>query len=51
MRNLILHNWKIKLACLAMGTLVWYLIQRNIATDPPSSRFRFEAPAAPSFRP
>lgn len=34
MRNLILHNWKAKLACLALAFVIWYLIRENVAREP-----------------
>lgn len=30
MKKILLHNWKIKLTCLALAAVVWYVIQRNI---------------------
>lgn len=34
MRNLILHNWKVKLTCLALAAAIWYLIYENIPREP-----------------
>ncbi len=30
MKRILLHNWKIKLTCLALAFVVWYLIQQNV---------------------
>lgn len=30
MKQILLHNWKIKLTCLALAFVVWYLIQHNV---------------------
>ncbi|MBJ7327879.1 MAG: hypothetical protein JHC52_11115 [Chthoniobacterales bacterium] len=30
MKHLLLHNWKIKLVCIVLGFVVWYLIQQNV---------------------
>ena len=30
MKQILLHNWKIKLTCLAMAAVVWYVIQQNV---------------------
>ena len=30
MKQILLHNWKIKLACLVMAAVVWYVIQQNV---------------------
>ena len=30
MKQILLHNWKIKLTCLALAFVVWYLIQYNV---------------------
>lgn len=30
MKQLLLHNWKIKLTCLLLASVVWYLIRHNI---------------------
>ena len=32
MKKILLHNWKIKLTCLALATVVWYVLQRNIVS-------------------
>lgn len=30
MKRILLHNWKIKLACLALASVVWYVIHQNV---------------------
>jgi hypothetical protein len=30
MKQILLHNWKIKLTCLALASVVWYVIQHNV---------------------
>ncbi len=30
MKQILLHNWKIKLTCLLLAAVVWYLIQHNV---------------------
>ena len=30
MRQILLHNWKIKLTSLGLAFVVWYLIQHNV---------------------
>lgn len=30
MKRILLHNWKIKLGCLAMASVVWYVIYLNV---------------------
>ena len=30
MKQILLHNWKIKLTCLMLAFVVWYLIQHNV---------------------
>lgn len=30
MKQILLHNWKIKLTCLGLAAVVWYLIQHNV---------------------
>jgi hypothetical protein len=30
MRQILLHNWKIKLTCLVLAFAVWYVIQQNV---------------------
>jgi hypothetical protein len=30
MKQILLHNWKIKLTCLVLASVVWYLIQHNV---------------------
>lgn len=30
MKQILLHNWKIKLTCLALAFAVWYVIQHNV---------------------
>ena len=40
MRQLLLHNWREKLACLLLGGALWYLIRQQLA----------QAPAHPPYR-
>jgi hypothetical protein len=44
MKQILLHNWKIKLTCLVLASVVWYLIQHNVnpAGAPPRSRAKVE---------
>ena len=30
MKQILLHNWKIKLTCLALAFVVWYVIRQNV---------------------
>lgn len=30
MKQILLHNWKVKLTCLALAAVVWYLIRHNV---------------------
>ncbi|MFZ9932892.1 MAG: hypothetical protein ACO3J2_01185 [Chthoniobacterales bacterium] len=30
MKQILLHNWKIKLTCLVLATVIWYVIQQNV---------------------
>ena len=30
MKQILLHNWKIKLICLLLAAVVWYLIKHNV---------------------
>ena len=30
MKQILLHNWKIKLTCLVLASVVWYVIQHNV---------------------
>jgi YbbR domain-containing protein len=30
MKQILLHNWKIKLTCLVLAAVVWYVIQHNV---------------------
>ena len=30
MKQILLHNWKIKLTCLVLASVVWYVIQQNV---------------------
>ncbi|MFZ4484000.1 MAG: hypothetical protein ACOYOL_08485 [Chthoniobacterales bacterium] len=30
MRQILLHNWKVKLTCLLLASVVWYVIQQNV---------------------
>lgn len=30
MKQILLHNWKIKLVCLLLAFVVWYVIQQNV---------------------
>jgi YbbR domain-containing protein len=30
MKQILLHNWKIKITCLVLAAVVWYLIQHNV---------------------
>jgi hypothetical protein len=49
MRNLILNNWKAKLVCLVLATVVWYVLRTNIDTphvDPGGeTTWRLQPPA------
>ncbi|MFV0415282.1 MAG: hypothetical protein ACK5NG_02825 [Chthoniobacterales bacterium] len=37
MKNLILTNWKPKLACLLLASALWYLIKNNVDNSPGES--------------
>ena len=43
MKQILLHNWKIKLTCLLLAAVVWYVVQHNVDPEgdgrsrPPSS--------------
>ena len=43
MKQILLHNWKIKLTCLALASVVWYLIQHNINPAEAAARNRPKA--------
>ena len=30
MKQILLHNWKIKLTCLLLASVIWYVIQHNV---------------------
>jgi len=30
MKQILLHNWKIKQTCLVLATVVWYVIRHNV---------------------
>lgn len=30
MKQILLHNWKIKLTCLLLAAVVWYVIRHNV---------------------
>ncbi|MEX1010286.1 MAG: hypothetical protein WEC72_02965 [Chthoniobacterales bacterium] len=30
MKQILLHNWKIKVTCLVLAAVVWYVIQHNV---------------------
>ena len=30
MKQILLHNWKVKLTCLVLAAVVWYVIQHNV---------------------
>ena len=30
MKQILLHNWKVKLTCLALAFVVWYVIRQNV---------------------
>lgn len=49
MRNLILHNWKAKVACLVLATAVWYVFRTNIDSpdgdNPDETTWRLQPPA------
>jgi YbbR domain-containing protein len=30
MKQILLHNWKVKLTCLILAAVVWYVIQHNV---------------------
>lgn len=35
MKRILLHNWKIKLTCLALAFALWYLIRQNMGEARP----------------
>lgn len=37
MKAILLNNWKAKLACLILATMLWYLVKQNV--DQTSGRF------------
>lgn len=39
MKEIILNNWRPKLACLILATTLWYLIRQNV--ERASTRFEF----------
>lgn len=39
MKEIILHNWKAKLACLILAIVLWYLIKQNVGRT--FDRFEF----------
>lgn len=39
MKEIILNNWRAKLACLILATALWYLIRQNV--DRANDRFEF----------
>jgi len=39
MKEILLHNWKAKLACLILATVLWYLIKQNVGQT--FDRFEF----------
>lgn len=43
MKQILLHNWKIKLTCLVMASVVWYVIQQNVN---PGNEGRSRTPAS-----
>ena len=30
MKQILLHNWQIKLTCLVLAAVIWYVIQQNV---------------------
>ena len=30
MKQILLHNWKIKLTCLVLAFVVWYVVRHNV---------------------
>ena len=34
MKNLILHNWAVKITSLVLAITLWYLIKKNVETTP-----------------
>jgi hypothetical protein len=47
MKQILLHNWKIKVTCLVLAFVVWYVIRHNINPDA-DTRPRFPAAAQKS---
>jgi YbbR domain-containing protein len=41
MKQILLHNWKIKLTSLVLALLVWYVIQHNVNPSGESARRPF----------
>ena len=39
MKEIILNNWKAKITCLILATVLWYLIKQNV--DRTNERFEF----------
>jgi YbbR domain-containing protein len=36
MKQILLHNWQVKLTCLVLAAVVWYVIKHNV--DPGGER-------------
>ncbi len=43
MKQILLHNWKIKLTCLVLASVVWYVVQHNVN---PGNEGRGRGPAS-----